>query len=132
MEVEVEVEEEEEVGLFEIGSSEVGSSGKASLSSSLSEKVVLVLLAVEGGAVKEGSGFLPSRRVLGRDITTCAIKECVIKACAIKACAIKACAIQTCAIKACAIKSCAVKAISGSCRQGRWVYRCLTGRSGLD
>ena len=31
----------------------------------MSEKVVLVLLAVEAGAVKEGSGFLPSRRVLG-------------------------------------------------------------------
>ena len=43
----------------EVGSSEVASSGKASLS----EKVVLVLLAVEAGAVKEGSGFLPSRRV---------------------------------------------------------------------
>ena len=40
----------------EVGSSEVGSSGKASLS----EKVVLVLLAVEAGAVKDGSGFLPS------------------------------------------------------------------------
>ena len=40
----------------EVGSSEVASSGKASLS----EKVVLVLLAVEAGAVKEGSGFLLS------------------------------------------------------------------------
>ena len=38
---------------------EVGSLGKVSLS----EKVVLVLLAVEAGVVKEGSGFLPSRRV---------------------------------------------------------------------
>jgi len=54
----------------EVGSSEVGSSGKVSLS----EKVVLVLLAVEAGAVKEGSGFLPSRRVLGRAIKACAIK----------------------------------------------------------
>jgi len=33
-----------------------------------------VLLAIEAGAVKEGSGFLPSRRFLGRAITTCAIK----------------------------------------------------------
>ncbi len=41
------------------GSSEVVLSGKVSLS----EKVVLVLLAVEAGAVKEGFGFLPSRRV---------------------------------------------------------------------
>jgi len=38
---------------------EVGSSGKVSMS----EKVVLVLLAVEAGVVKEGSGLLPSRRV---------------------------------------------------------------------
>jgi hypothetical protein len=44
---------------------EVGSSGKASLL----EKVVL--LAVEAGAIKDGSGFLPSRRVLGRAITAC-------------------------------------------------------------
>jgi len=41
----------------EVGSSEVGSSGKVSLS----EKVVLVLLAVKAGAVKEGSGFLAPR-----------------------------------------------------------------------
>ena len=47
---------------------------------SLSEMVALVLLAVNGGTVKEGSGFLPSRPVLGR-----AIKECAIKACAIEA-----------------------------------------------
>ena len=46
----------EEVGLLEVGS-EVYSLGKASVS----EKVVLVLLAVEAGAVKERSGFLPSR-----------------------------------------------------------------------
>jgi len=38
---------------------EVGSSGKVSLS----EKIVLVLLVVEAGAVKEGSRFLLSRRV---------------------------------------------------------------------
>ena len=56
---------------------------------SLSEKVVLVLLDVEAGVVKEGSGFLPSRRVLSHDITVCAIKARTIKACAIKACAIK-------------------------------------------
>jgi hypothetical protein len=43
---------------------EVGSSGKVSLS----EKVVPVLLTVEAGALKEGSGFLPSRWVLGRAI----------------------------------------------------------------
>jgi len=49
----------EEVGSSEVGLSEVGSPGKVSLS----EKVVLVLLAVEAGAVKEGFGFLPSRRV---------------------------------------------------------------------
>jgi hypothetical protein len=55
----------------EVGLSEVGSSGKVSLS----ETVVLALHAVEAGAVKEGSGFLPSRRVLG-----CAIKPCAIKA----------------------------------------------------
>ncbi len=55
---------------------EVGSSGKASLS----EKVVLVLLAVEAGVVKEDSGFLPSRRVLGHAITECAINACAIKA----------------------------------------------------
>ena len=49
---------------------EVGSSEKASLS----EKVVLVLLAVEAGAVKEGSGFLPSRRVPSRRVQDLAIK----------------------------------------------------------
>jgi len=65
------VEEEEEEEKEEIGSSEVGLSGKASLS----EKVVLVLLTVEVGAVKEGSGFRPSRRVFGRAITACAIKR---------------------------------------------------------
>ena len=47
------MEEEEEEEEEEVRSSEVGSSRKASLS----EKVVIVLLAV---AVKEGSGFLPS------------------------------------------------------------------------
>jgi hypothetical protein len=36
---------------------EVGSSGKVSLS----EKVMLVLLAVEAGVVKEGSGCLASK-----------------------------------------------------------------------
>ena len=48
----------------EVGSSgKVDSSGKvgSSWKVSLSEKVVLVLLVVEVGAVKEGSGFLPSR-----------------------------------------------------------------------
>ena len=55
-----------EVARVEEGSSsEVGSSGKVRLS----EKVVLVLIAIEAGAVKGGSGFLPSRPVLG-----CAIK----------------------------------------------------------
>lgn len=38
------------------------------------ENVVLVLLAVETGAIKEGSGFLLSRRVLGHAIKACAIK----------------------------------------------------------
>ena len=63
-------EEEEE----EVGSSEVGSSGKVSLS----ETVVLVLLTVEAGAVKKGSGFLPSRRrVLGRAIKGVCHQWCV-------------------------------------------------------
>ena len=53
-----------EVGSSEVGSSEVGSSGKVSLS----EKVVLVLLAIEAGAIKEGSGFLPPSRALGRAV----------------------------------------------------------------
>ena len=48
-----------------------------------------MLLVVEVGAVKEGSGFLPSRRVLGRAITGCTIKV-FIKACAIKVRPIKA------------------------------------------
>ena len=52
---------------------EEGSSGKVSLS----EKVVLVLLAIEAAAVKEGSGLLPLRRVLGRAIKACAIKACM-------------------------------------------------------
>jgi hypothetical protein len=43
---------------------EVGSSGKVSLS----EKFLLVLLAVAAGAVKEGSMFLSSRRVLDRAV----------------------------------------------------------------
>ncbi len=54
---------------------EEGSPGRISLS----KKVVLVPLAVEVGDVKEGSRFLPSRRVLGRAITVCAIKACAIK-----------------------------------------------------
>jgi hypothetical protein len=61
---------------------EVGSSGRISFSEKVSwlEKVVLVLLAVEAGAVKEGSRFLASRRVLGRAITVCAIKASAVKA----------------------------------------------------
>ncbi len=51
----------------------VGSSGKVGLS----EKIVPVLLAVEEGAVKEGSGFLQLRRVLGGAITACASKAFV-------------------------------------------------------
>ena len=51
----------------EVGSSDVGSSGKINLS----EKVVLVLLVVKAGDIKEGSGFLPSRQVLGRAIKAC-------------------------------------------------------------
>ena len=46
----------------EVGTSEVGSSGKVSLS----EKVVLVPLAIEAVTVKEGCGFLPSRLVSPR------------------------------------------------------------------
>jgi len=90
-----------EVARVEDGSSEVGSSGKVSLL----EKVVLLLLAVEAGAVKEGSRFLPSRRVLGRAIAACAIKECAIRnvpSRRVLGRAITACAIKECAIKACA------------------------------
>ena len=65
-------EDEEEV---------VGSSGKVNLL----EKVVLVLLAFEANTVTEGSGFLPSRRILGRIITAYVIKACTIKKCTIKA-----------------------------------------------
>jgi hypothetical protein len=65
----------------DVGSSEVGSSWKVSSS----EKVVLVLLAVEVGGVKEGSVSSLSKRVLSRAITACAIKACTIKACAVKA-----------------------------------------------
>jgi hypothetical protein len=59
----------------EVGSSEIGSSWKVSLS----ENVMLVLLTVEVGTVKEDSGLLPSRQVLGRAITACAIGACSIK-----------------------------------------------------
>lgn len=38
-----------------------------------------MLFAVEAGAVKEGSGFLPSRRFLGHAITACAVKACAVK-----------------------------------------------------
>lgn len=55
---------------------EVGSFGKVSLT----EKVALVLLAIEADVVKEGFGFLASRYVLG-----CAIKSYAIKVCAINA-----------------------------------------------
>ena len=60
----------------------------------LVRKVVLVLPAVEAGAIKESSGFLPSARVLGRAVTACTIN-------------------------ACAIKVCAIETSSGSCHQGR-------------
>ena len=60
----------------EEGSSEVESSGKVSLS----EKVVLVLLAVEVSAVKEGSGFLPSRRVPLRRGPSRRVRDLAIKA----------------------------------------------------
>ena len=69
--------EDEEEGEEEV----VGSSGKINLS----EKVVLVLLAFEASTVKEGSGSLPSRRVLGRIVTAYVIKACTIKKCTIKA-----------------------------------------------
>jgi hypothetical protein len=49
-----------------------------------------MLLAVEAGAVKEGSGFLSSSGVLGRAITACAIRPCAIKLFAIKVSAGKA------------------------------------------
>jgi len=51
----------------EVGTSGVGSSGKVSLL----EKVVLVLLDVEAGIIKEGSAFLSSRRILGRLYGVC-------------------------------------------------------------
>ena len=98
---------------------EVGSSGK----------VVLVLLAVEAGAVKEGSRFLLSRRVLGR---------------AIKAHAIKAHTTKTYTIKAHTVKARAVKASAGSyhhaeCRRGgfwvvlsRWVRILESGERGIN
>ena len=57
----------------EEGSSEVGSEVSSSETVRVSEKMVLPLLAVEAGTVKEGSRFLPLRRVLDR-----AIKACVI------------------------------------------------------
>ena len=78
--------EEEEEEAEEAEEAEVGSSGKVSLS----EKVVLVLVAIDAAAVKKGSGFLPSRRLLGRVVVGCAIKTCAIKTCAIKAGTIKA------------------------------------------
>jgi len=74
--VEVARVDEEEEEKEEVGSSEVGSSGK----------VIFVregragASRVEAGAVKEGSGFLPSRRVLGRAITACAIEAGAVKA----------------------------------------------------
>lgn len=55
---------------------EISSLGKENLS----VKVVLVLLVIEAGAVKEGSRFLPSRRVFGFAFTVCAIKAWAIKA----------------------------------------------------
>src|SRR5579871_5673162 len=51
--------------LIEVVRMEIGSSEGSSRRVSLSEKVVLVLLAVEAGAVYEGSGSLPSTWVLG-------------------------------------------------------------------
>jgi len=101
-----------EVTCVEVGPSEVGSSWKVSLS----EKVVLVPLAVEAGPVEEGSEFLPSRGVLGCAITA-GSRSC-IATCAIEACAIKECAIEACAIKGCAINAGAVNASWGSCHQG--------------
>ncbi len=61
--------------LVEVVRVEVGSSRKVCLS----EKVVLVLLAVEAGVIEECYGFLPSRRVLGRAINACAIKAGVVE-----------------------------------------------------
>ena len=53
---------------------EVSSSGNVRLS----EKVVLVLLAIKAGAINEDSGFLPSRGVLGCAITVCVLSRCVL------------------------------------------------------
>ena len=73
--------EEEEATEETEEAEEEGSSGKLSLS----EKVVLVLVAIDAVAVKKGSGFLPSKRVLGRVVVGCAIKTGAIKAGTIKA-----------------------------------------------
>jgi hypothetical protein len=58
------------------GSGEVGLSEKVSLS----EKIVLVLLTVEAGAVKASSRFLLPRGFLDRAIKACAIKVSIVEA----------------------------------------------------
>jgi hypothetical protein len=112
----------------EVGSSEVGSSGKVRLS----EKVVLVLIAIEAGPVKGGSGFLPSRPVLG-----CAIKAGVVELDS-GSCCQGGCGFLK-QIKGSINLASGTDPIHGRCgRQSRhgsswcWVCRCLTGRLGLD
>jgi hypothetical protein len=52
---------------------------------SLLEKVVLALIVVKAGVVKEGPGFLPSRQVLSYAIRRVSSRLVSSKPCAIKA-----------------------------------------------
>jgi len=90
----------------------------------LSEKVMLVLLAVEAGAVKEGSRFLPSRRVPS--------KACAIQGVYHQACAIKGVCHQSCdhprRVRDLAIKAGVVEVDFGSCSQvGCWFLKQIKG-----
>jgi hypothetical protein len=55
-----------------------------------------VLHIVEAGGVKEGSGLLSSKQVLGRAITTCVINVCIVNASAINACIVNAFVVNAC------------------------------------
>jgi hypothetical protein len=112
---------------------EVGSSEKVSLS----EKVVLVLLALEVGVVKEGSGFLPSRRFLGPIITACAIKAGVVEVDS-RSCCQGECGFLKQVQRRIGIASVSDslhgaimvgRAVTGT--RGSWFVSCSTGRSGL-
>jgi len=83
-----------------------------------------VLLAVEVGAVKEGSGFLPSRQVLGRAITACAIKRCDIKVCPIER-------VPSKRVLSRRVRDLAIKVSAGVGRTGLGFPSYSTGRSGL-